>query len=237
MKLQGRTARRTDGQKDNLEPKRGDVERHPVSKHTLIALLALQYSQPNKIFSHNLPEDRQQSVSSWVAPAASACQANMHTETQNTHTVGSVSPSIFVFISIDLLVFKLAVHTHASSSCYTPPPSPFHTFSQRPLPQLARLPHGSGPFRVTHRGLRRIPYLKELCLCRPVCRLVCGGGEVERSLADDGRAGGRRENRGAEMRQRQTSAFAWHLHGANPRKCRNMRRRWVMNKVEGKSNE
>lgn len=117
MKLQGRTARRTDGQKENLEPKRGDVERHPVSKHTLIALLALQYFQPNKIFSHNLPEDRQQSVSSWVAPAASACQANMHTETQNTHAVGSVSPSIFVFISIDLLVFKLAVHTHASSSC------------------------------------------------------------------------------------------------------------------------
>lgn len=177
-----------------------------------------------------MPEDRQQSVSSWVAPAATACQANMHTETQNTHAVGSVSPSIFVFISIDLLVFKLAVHTHASSSCCTPPPppSPFsHIFSKASAAagEAPACQRGSGPFRVTHRGLRRIPSLKELCLCRPMRRPVCGGGEAERSLADDGRAGGRRENRGAEMRQRQTSAFAWHLHGASPRKCRNMRRR------------
>lgn len=175
-----------------------------------------------------MPEDRQQSVSSWVAPAATACQANMHTETQNTHAVGSVSPSIFVFISIDLLVFKLAVHTHASSSCCTPPPTPFsHIFSKASAAagEAPACQRGSGPFRVTHRGLRRIPYLKELCLCRPVRRPVCGGGEAERSLADDGRAGGRRENRGAEMRHRQTSAFAWHLHGASPRKCRNMRRR------------
>lgn len=153
MKLQGRTARRTDGQKENLEPKRGDVERHPVSKHTLIALLALQYSQPNKIFSHNLPEDRQQSVSSWVAPAAAACQANMHTETQNTHAVGSVSPSIFVFISIDLLVFKLAVHTHASSSCCTPPLPFSHIFSKASAAagEAPTCQRGSGPFRVTHR--------------------------------------------------------------------------------------
>lgn len=150
------------------------------------------------------------------------------TRKHKTHTPSVQSPLLFLSSSLLIYWFLNWRCTRMHPLPAASPPSPFsHIFSKASAAagEAPACQRGSGPFRVTHRGLRRIPYLKELCLCRPVRRPVCGGGEAERSLADDGRAGGRRENRGAETRHRQTSAFAWHLHGTSPRKCRNMRRR------------
>lgn len=135
--------------KENLDPKQGDVERHPVSKHTLIALLAPLYSHPNKVyFTICLKTDNK------VFPHGSLLLPLPVKKISTQKHMSSVQ-SPLLFLSSPLLIygfFKLTVHMHLSSSCCISPLLFSHIFSKAfaAAGEAPACQRGSGSFRVTH---------------------------------------------------------------------------------------